>query len=126
MSGFIYWQLERAQEAEDDLEFLLENIDDSISLAVQGLLCHGRETDAAELLLKWLRDSEKVDAAVSSFETGPLELFYTPSILPQPNDLLSKYPELAAELAKHVRDMPEAYIPRASLKRTKIELPDWD
>ncbi len=119
-------QLGRADEAESELEFLRANVDDGPALTVQGLMCYGFNDEATTILLDALADPVKRDNAIDAFEVGDLDLFYTQSILPDASDLLASSPELAAELAKYVRPMPEEFIPAASLKRVKLDLPSWD
>ena len=33
---------------------------------------------------------------------------------------------LAAEFARHARDLPEAFTPRASQLRVRLDLPEWE
>lgn len=113
-------RLGRADEAAGELAFLRENWKDGVALAARGLMCHGLRDEAADLLLEGLRDETVEDSAISAFLTDALDLFYTASILPDANDLLADYPELAAELGKHMRAMPEAYIPQAALRRVAL------
>jgi tetratricopeptide (TPR) repeat protein len=110
-------RLGRGKEAASELAYLRANWKDGISLAVRGLLCHGQRDEAAALLLEGLRDETLRDTAIAAFQTDELDLFYTATTLPEATDLLADYPDLAAELAKHVRTMPEAFIPQAALKR---------
>ncbi|QDH35918.1 tetratricopeptide repeat protein [Porphyrobacter sp. YT40] len=110
-------KLGRAEEAVEELSFLRANVKESHALAVRGLVCHGHRDEAAALLLTGLRDPEQRPVALEAFQTDELDLFYTASILPQASDLPPFYPELADELARHMRPIPEAYIPQASLKR---------
>ena len=119
-------KLGRADEAESELEFLRANVDDGPALTVQGLMCYGFYEEATKILLDALADPAKRDNAIGAFEVDDLDLFYTQSILPDAGDLLAKSPELAAELAKYVRPMPEDYIPAASLKRVRLDIPNWD
>ncbi|MBI1404474.1 MAG: hypothetical protein GC147_14865 [Porphyrobacter sp.] len=114
-------RLERADEAAGELAFLRENWREGIAYAVRGLLCHGLRDEAAALLLEGLRDQSVRDSAVGAFRTDGLDLFYTASTLPDARDLLADYPELAGELAKYVREMPEAFIPQAALRRVALQ-----
>lgn len=114
-------ELGRADETASELAFLRDNAKDGIALSVAGLMCAGQNDEAAALLLAALRDERQREDAVSAFLTDELDLFYTASILPNARDLLADYPELAAELALHMREMPEAYIPQAALKRVALK-----
>lgn len=114
-------RLGRATEAVAELAYLRDNRSEGMELTVQGLMCHGLNDEAAGLLLDGLRDESLRDTSTGSFQTGDLDLFYTASILPVPNDLLADHPELAVELAKYRRAMPEAFIPQASLRRVPLK-----
>lgn len=115
-------ELGRADETASELAFLRDNAKDGIALSVAGLMCAGQNDEAAAmLLLAALRDERQREDAVSAFLTDELDLFYTASILPNARDLLADYPELAAEAALHMREMPEAYIPQAALKRVALK-----
>jgi tetratricopeptide (TPR) repeat protein len=114
-------RLGRADEALSELAYLRENWKDGPALVVRGLLCHGFKDEAVALLLTGLRDESVRGLAMAAFQTDELDLFYTATILSQASDLLVGYPELAAELAKHVRPMPEGFIPQAALKRVTLK-----
>jgi tetratricopeptide (TPR) repeat protein len=114
-------QLGRAEEGAGELAFLRENWKDAIEFAVRGLMCHGLEDEAADLLLQGLRDETLRPTALNAFLTDELDLFYTASILPDARDLLATHPALAEELALHMRTMPAAYIPQAALRRVGLQ-----
>lgn len=114
-------RLGRVKDSAQELAYLRANWKEGVSLSVQGLMCHGLRDEAAALLLGALRDENERDEALGSFQTDELDLFYTASILPQPSDLLADHSELAAELAKHARPMPEAFIPQAALRRVALK-----
>jgi hypothetical protein len=84
-------------------------------------MCHDFRDEAAGLLLQGLRDETVRDSAIGAFLTDELDLFYTASILPDARDVLATSPELADELDKHMRAMPEAYIPQAALRRIALQ-----
>jgi tetratricopeptide (TPR) repeat protein len=113
-------RLGRAQEAAVELAFLRDKAKDAIEYTVRGLMCHGLHDEAAGLLLAALRDESERDTAIAAFLTDELDLFYTASILPDARDLLPDYPELAEELSKHMRAMPEPFIPQAALRRVAL------
>lgn len=114
-------KLDRAGEAAEELAFLRANVKESHALAARGLVCHGQDGEAAALLVAGLRDPAQRAVALAAFQTDKLDLFYTATILPQASDLPPDFPELAEELARHMRPMPEAFIPQASLKRVKLK-----
>lgn len=116
----------RSDEAASELAFLRENWKEGIALSVQGLMCQGLESEAVALLFEGLRDKTMQERALAAFQTDELDLFYTPSTLPNARDLLAGHPALAEELAQHLRPMPEAFIPQAALKRVKPKLPAWE
>jgi tetratricopeptide (TPR) repeat protein len=116
-----YERLGAADKAAPELAYLRENWKEGIPLAVQGLMCHGFRDEAAGLLLTGLRDPALRVRARGAFYTDELDLFYTATILPQAPDLLADYPELAEELARHMRPLPEAFIPQAALKRVAVK-----
>ena len=119
-------KLGRDDAIEAELTFLRENSEDAIHLAAQGMMCLDQNDEAAKLLLDGLRSEATRGSALLAFQDPDLDLFYTQSVLPTAIDLLADHPELAAELAKHVRPMPEAYRPIASIKRKKLDLPSWN
>ncbi|WP_298463874.1 hypothetical protein [uncultured Erythrobacter sp.] len=119
-------KLDRMDAAMSELEFMRENVDDGAKIVVQGLLCFGFKDEAAKIMLDMFADPDKRVTAIDAFEVGDLDLFYTQSLLPDASDLLATSPELAAELAKYMRPMPEDLIPAASLKRVKLDLPSWN
>jgi tetratricopeptide (TPR) repeat protein len=118
-------KLGRAEEAAVELAYLRENWREGVGSAVEGLLCHGQRDEAVGLLLQALRDDQLRSLALSAFIQPELDLFYSASILPTARSLLEDRPELATELARHVRPIPQAYIPQASLRRIRVPLPTW-
>ena len=116
-----YERLGAADKAAPELAYLRENWKEGPALTVQGLMCHGLRDEAAALLLTGLRDPAVFDMTRNAFHTDELDLFYTATILPQAPDLLADYPELAEELARHMRPIPEAFIPQAALKRVAVK-----
>jgi tetratricopeptide (TPR) repeat protein len=110
-------RLGRAKDAAPELAYLRANWKDGVQLTVQGLMCHGLDDEAAALLLQGMRDEALRDQALGAFLPGELVLFYSASTLPSGRDLLADHPELAAELATHMRAIPEEFIPQAALRR---------
>lgn len=119
-------QLGRAYEAVPEIEFLRENRKESVHLAAQGLLCLGLKEEVAQMLVAALADPVMRDSAIAALERPEADLFYTQSMLPSPRALMAEYPELAAAFAQHARDLPDAFVPRASRLRAKLDLPEWD
>lgn len=120
------FKLGRSEEAASELAYLRENWRDGIQLAAQGLMCHGLRDEAAALLLQGLRDERVRSSAIGAFVGAEQDLFYTASILPSPVDLLADHPDVARELATHVRPLPPAFTPQASLRRIRQNLPAWE
>lgn len=116
-------RLGRGGEATGELGYLRENWREGVEMSAEGLMCHGLHNEAAGLLLQALRDDRLRLSALSALQPPQLELFYTASILPNAPDLLADFPELAAELARHVRPMPERFVPQAALRRIRVPLP---
>ncbi len=114
-------RLGRPKEATPELAFLRENWKEGVSLSVQGLMCHGLRDEAAALLMDGLRDETIRGETLGALMPEELALFYSASILPRGRELLADHPELAAELAKHARPMPEAFIPQAALRREALK-----
>lgn len=114
-------RLGRAKDAAPELAFLRENWKDGISLAVQGLMCHGLDDEVATLLLGALRDEREREDALGALQSPELGLFHSAATLPVGRDLLAGHPALAAELAMHVRAMPEKFIPQAALRRAALK-----
>lgn len=119
-------KLGRREEARTELDFLRENAEESIHLAAQGLLCHGLRDEAAQLLVERLGNSATRGSAQSALAQQEASLFYSPSMLPDPRDLLEEYPELDEAYRELTRNLPERFIPRASLMRRHSDLPDWE
>ena len=118
--------LGRADETAVELDFLRENKVESVALAAQGLLCLGLRDEAAALLIEAFDDPATRESAIDALLSSEADLFYTESILPSARSLLSEYPALAEAFAEHARDLPEAYVPRASQRREDLDLPDWE
>ena len=116
-----YERLGAADKAAPELGYLRENWKEGPALTVRGLMCHGLRDEAAALLVTGMRDKAVRDLARGAFYTDELDLFYTATILPQAPDLLPDYPELAEELARHMRPLPEAFIPQAALRRVALK-----
>ncbi|MFL0357497.1 hypothetical protein ACI5KX_13585 [Erythrobacter sp. GH1-10] len=113
--------LGRENEVAPELEFLRENASEALGMAIVGLICAGEEDEAAAMLLKGLKSEDDREAAIGALASSDLDLFYTASpATPDPSDLLSDRPELAAELGKHYRDLPTELVPRATLRRKEL------
>jgi tetratricopeptide (TPR) repeat protein len=120
------YQMGRADDAQAEIVFLRENRNESVHLAAQGLLCLGLRDEAAQMLIAGLADPATRPSAIAALERAEADLFYTQSTLPPPRALMEEYPELAAAFAQHARDLPEAFIPRASRLRARLDLPEWE
>ncbi|MEZ5681588.1 MAG: hypothetical protein R3E14_09865 [Erythrobacter sp.] len=109
--------LGRPGEIAADLEFLRTNPTESHILAAQGLMCAGYRGEASELLLRGLTDKTYRSDIVGQLQPQEFSLFYSPSQLPNPRELLAENPELKAAFEAHGRIVPERFVPVAYLKR---------
>ncbi|WP_271439263.1 hypothetical protein [Pontixanthobacter luteolus] len=109
--------LGRADEIDGDLEFLRNNWEVSQSLAAQALQCAGQNEEAARVLQSALADDRYRETAIGALQPKKFELFYTPSNLPQNEELLSQFPELRADLVRYGRVIPDEFTPIAFLSR---------
>ncbi len=111
--------LGRSDDVGPHLQFLLENKEKRAGLAAIALLCLGREDEASALVLDALHDEGQRETMISALQPSVIELFYTPSNLPDVSDLLERRPELRAEFDKHARQLPERLWPRAAAERSR-------
>ena len=119
-------RLGRTEEALAELTFMRENRETSVAMLASALLCNGLRDEAAEVLIEGLRNEDTRGNAIETLLGPEADLFYTQSMLPDNRDLMAEYPELAAEFALHARDLPEAFTPRASQLRARLDLPEWE
>jgi tetratricopeptide (TPR) repeat protein len=108
--------LGRTDEIGKELAFLRENRTKSHFFAAQALLCVGERQEAADLLLEGVQDAQYRDAALGALTSRKFDLFYTPSKLPEPVALLDERADLKAAYYQYAREIPEKYIPAASLR----------
>ncbi|WP_253522115.1 hypothetical protein [Qipengyuania citrea] len=107
--------LDRADEIAPELAFLRENKAESYTLAAQALLCVGERAEAVDLLLEGIADEPNRSQVLGGLQPSTFELFYTPSKLPHPVELLDESAELQAAFEQHARVIPEEFTPTASI-----------
>lgn len=111
--------LGRLDEAAEYIAFLRDNSNDDPGLAAVGMLCAGREDEAATLVIGALRDEAERETIISRFQPEETQLFYTPSELPELLSLLETRPEVQAEFEKHARIIPEEFYPAPAAARAR-------
>lgn len=111
--------LGRKDEIEPELAFLRDNITESYREAAQGLMCAGLREEAARLLIEGIRDERFRYTALATLQSSQFDLFYTPSKLPQPNELLAESSELKAAFETYARIIPAEFVPVASLRANR-------
>ncbi len=112
--------LGRAAEAEEDVGFLREHVDEATQVAAGGLICMGNEDEAVDLVISQLENEDTRAGMIGELQPREFEFFYTPSVLPDARDLVAKHPRLAETLARYARRIPERFYPAAALKRAAL------
>lgn len=112
-----YANSDRAGEADSDIAFLVENQGEFPWITVQALQCLGRDEDAVALLVASLGDEVNRPGVLSDLQDEHFDLFYTPSILPKPFELVGSSPEVHAAFEKYARIIPIEFAPAASNRR---------
>lgn len=111
-------KLGRNVEVAAELQYLEQEWKDAPAIAAQGLACADRKDRAVELLLEGLRDESLRPALLDEFPGPEFDLFYTASVLPTVHGLMIEYPSLRTEVERYIRQIPDAFIPEASLRRS--------
>lgn len=111
--------LGRNDEVEPELAFLRENWDEGPALAASALMCAGLRDEAAALVRKALADEGQRAIILPDLQARKFELFYSPSILPGIDDLLTDYPDLRADFEQYARVIPDEFTPIAFERRVK-------
>lgn len=112
-------KLDRGGEASEDIKYLLDNQAESPKITAQAMLCLDRRDEGAKIMQEALDDETLRPLILDSFQSDVFDLFYTPSELPQVNELIEDYPELRDSVLQYVRILPERFVPIANLKRKK-------
>ena len=116
-SACAFHQLGRSADAARELEFVRANFRDSPPTAGMALLCAGRDDEAADLLGQALHDETVRRQVLDSLQDEKFDLFWTPSVLRSPRDLVMARDDLREEVMKHVRPIPDRFAPIAYLRR---------
>lgn len=109
--------LDRSTEAREHLDYTDKNAAEHPHIAAAAFQCSGNDERAAQVMLDGLRDEEKREGLLEELQPVEFDLFYSPSILPRPRDLLTTHAALREEFFKHARLIPAQFYPAASLKR---------
>ena len=97
------------------MAFLRENKAESYTLAAQALLCVEERAEAVNLLLEGIADKPNRSQVLGDLQPRTFDLFYTPSKLPHPVELLDESAELQAAFEQYARVIPEEFTPTASI-----------
>lgn len=95
----------------------LEGTPEHPILLAEGLMCIGRDDDAAKLLIAAIESGDGRSVVLEELQPEAFDLFYTRSLLPQPRKLMDGHPALRAAFEQYARIIPETYWPAASLRR---------
>ena len=110
-------RLGRIEDARREAEFLVEQFNESAAVATTGLMCVGQEEQAEQLLAAALQDEVARGGLIYDIQDPRFELFYTPTALPQARALILADEALREEVFKHVRIIPERFVPVSYLRR---------
>jgi tetratricopeptide (TPR) repeat protein len=108
--------LGKTETIADELQFLRENRSEFYPLAAQALMCVGKRDEAAALLIEGIEDERFRSSSLEALRSPKFDLFYTPSKLPDPSELLDESPELKALFETYARVIPEEFVPTASIR----------
>ena len=109
--------LSRTAATEQELAFLVEKQGEFAWITVQALQCAGKDEQAVSLLLETLDNETERPGLLSVLQDDRFDLFYTPSILPKPYDLVGSSPAVRAAFDKYARVIPLEFAPAASIRR---------
>jgi tetratricopeptide (TPR) repeat protein len=109
--------LDRAGEAELEIEFLRDNFAEAAAVATTGLLCAGLEAEVERRLATVLSDEQGRDRLIPDMQDARFDLFSTPTSLPQARDFILAREELREKVLDHVRLLPERFVPIGYLRR---------
>lgn len=110
----------REDERIAEFEFLRANAIESPFLVASGLMCGGLEEEAAQVLIDGLNDPATRGPLLSDLQPGDFDLFYTPSSLPSPRDLLESHQPLRDTFDRYARIIPASFVPEAALNRRRL------
>jgi tetratricopeptide (TPR) repeat protein len=112
--------LGRSAEAAPLLIEAYDRREDTFVSAAEAHLCAGQDDKAAAIVLEALNDPNHVYGMVEELQGEDFEIFYVRELLPSLRDRVKQRPEIAAAFNAVARDLPERFIPGASLRRREI------
>jgi tetratricopeptide (TPR) repeat protein len=114
-------KLGRLAESADELDFVREHFADSPTAGGQAMRCAERDDEAARLLADVLADETTRNAVLEDMQDRSFSLYGTiEGILPTTRDLILARPELREAALRHVRLIPDRFVPIAHLRRLEI------
>lgn len=114
-------KLGRTEESVRELDFVREHFADASGAGGVALLCADRDDEAAQILATTLADEASRAGLLDDMQDERFSLFGTPrSHLRAPRELVLARPELRDAALKHVRLLPERFVPVAYLRRQEL------
>lgn len=111
----------RQTEAKALLEEAIANSADSPSSAVQAMLCAGADDEAARVASAMLGDSVQAGDIIDDMQSPEFALDANRSVLPSTAVKLRNRPDVAPLFQKVARDIPHAFVPLFSIRRSAIQ-----
>ncbi|OYW45638.1 MAG: hypothetical protein B7Z08_05250 [Sphingomonadales bacterium 32-68-7] len=112
------YKLDRSEEGARELEFVRAHAADASGSAAVALLCAGLEEEAVAWLARALQDENSREQVLEHLQDPRFSLDGTESsVLPSPRALIREREELLAEALKHIRILPDRFVPLAYLRR---------
>jgi hypothetical protein len=115
--------LSRTSEAASLLNILYEKRKNGYASAADAMLCANDIVRAKAIVLEALADPNKSASIISYLQCSENEFFYTPTRLPNTCDKLRHHSDVNYAFNKVARDIPDAYIPIAALRRKRLKDP---
>ena len=103
------------------LDTMFDKRKDAYGAAAEAMLCANDDKRAGTIVLEALADTDYSDTMASNLQRPEFELIYIPSILPSLYEKLRNRPDVSAAFNKVERDIPDAYIPIAGVRRKSLK-----